>query len=88
MLLYQDYAHIPRKHNFNYNSVYSEHGGSQLQELLHLLTVTFCCQPAVNKAVSPCDLSIIFIQLLLENRVQVIHTTVDNKKQRLNLKHV
>jgi hypothetical protein len=26
-LLYQDYAHIPWKHNFIYNSVYIKHGG-------------------------------------------------------------
>jgi hypothetical protein len=26
-LLYQDYAHIPWKHNFGYNSVYIKHGG-------------------------------------------------------------
>jgi hypothetical protein len=25
--LYQDYAHIPWKHNFIYNSVYIKHGG-------------------------------------------------------------
>jgi len=42
-------------------------------------SVTFCCLPTVNKAVSPCDLSIIFIQLLSEHPVQVIHTTVDSK---------
>jgi len=34
---------------------------------------------AVNNAVSPCDLSIIFVQLLFEHTVQVIHTTVDGK---------
>jgi len=34
---------------------------------------------AVNNAVTPCDLSTISIQLLLEHPVRVIHTTVDGK---------
>jgi hypothetical protein len=52
------------------------------QEQLHLLTVTLCCWPAVNKAVSPCDLSIIFIQLLLEPPVQVDQTAEGNKRRQ------
>jgi hypothetical protein len=53
---------------------------------------TFChCaggQPAVNKAVSPCDLSTVFVQLLLEHRVQVIQTTVDDKTKASNVKYI
>ena len=82
-LLYQHYAHIPLKHNFIYNSVHIKHDGWQFQGLLHLLTVTVCWWPAVYKAVSPCD--IIFIQLLLEHPVQVIHTTVHGKNQRIQM---
>ena len=83
-LLYQHYAHIPLKHNFIYNSVHIKHDGWQFQGLLHLLTVTVCWWPAVYKAVSPCD--IIFIQLLLEHPVQVIHTTVDGKTKDFKCK--
>jgi len=42
-------------------------------------SLQLCWWPAVNKAVSPCDLSIILVQLLLEHPVQVIQTTVDSK---------
>jgi hypothetical protein len=66
-LLYQHYAHIAWKHNCIYNSVYFKHGGWQFQELLYILS--HCWFPAPNKAVPPCDLSIIFIHLLLEHRV-------------------
>jgi len=86
-LLYLYYVHIPWKRNSIYNSVHLKHGGWQLQELLHLLTVTVCCWQTVNKAVSPCDLSIIFVQLLLEHPVQVIHKTVDGKTT-WNLKYI
>ena len=48
-----------------------------------LLTVTLYCWQTVNKAVSLCDLNIIFVQLLLEHPVQVIQTTVDNKTKHL-----
>jgi len=41
---------------------------------------------AVNNAVSPCDLSIIFVQLLIEHPVRVIHTTVDGKTKRFKSK--
>jgi len=45
-------------------------------------SVTLCWWPAVNKAVSPFDLSIILVHLLLEHRVQVIHTTVNGETKR------
>jgi hypothetical protein len=41
--------------------------------------VIFCCWPAVNKAVSHRDWCIILVQLLLEHRVQLIHTNVDGE---------
>jgi hypothetical protein len=53
---------------------------------MHLLIVTLCWWPAVNKALFPCDLSIIFIQLLLEHPVQVIHATVDGKTKDIQYK--
>ena len=49
-LLYQDYAHIPWKHNVIYDSVYIKHGGWQFQKLQYILSL--CWWPAVNKAVS------------------------------------
>ena len=77
--LYQDCTHTACKHNFIYNSVYIKNGARQFQQLLHLPTVTFCWWPAVNKAVSPCCLNTVFIKLLLEHPVQLIHKTVDGK---------
>jgi hypothetical protein len=59
-LLYQEYADVPWNHKTIFNSIHTKHGGKYLQELMQLLTVTLCCWPAVNKAVSPCVLSIIF----------------------------
>jgi hypothetical protein len=78
-LIYQYYAQIPRKHDTIYNSVHTKYGGYQHQKLLHLLTLTLCFWPAVNKAESPCDLSTNLMQLLLEHPVQVFHTIVDGK---------
>jgi hypothetical protein len=50
--------------------------------------VIFCCWPAVNKALSPHDLCIILVQLLLEHRVQLIHTNVDGEtKHKIYTEH-
>jgi len=51
-------------------------------------SVTFYWWLAVNKAVSPCDLSIVFVQLLLEHHIQVIHTSVDEKSKASNIKYI
>jgi len=42
-------------------------------------SVTFYWWPVENKAVSPSDMNKVLVQLLLENPVQVIHTTVDGE---------
>jgi hypothetical protein len=49
--------------------------------------VTYCWWPAVNKAVSPCDLSTIFVQLLSEHPVQVIHKLLMAKSKASNIKY-
>jgi len=49
-------------------------------------SVTLLCGPAVNKAASPFDLTAIFIQLLSEHHVQVIHKTVDGKNKGFKCK--
>jgi len=81
--LYLDYAHIPWKHQILHASVHVKYDGLQFQELLPLPTVAFCWWPAVNKALSPCYLSIIFVQSPSELRAQEIHITVDGKTKGL-----
>ena len=66
-LLYQDFAHIARKHNFIYDPVYIKHGGWQFQELQYI--VPLCWWPAVN--IAAC-LPVIWVQSLysyLQNTV-------------------
>jgi len=77
MLLYQDYVHITCKHNLIYSSVCIKHGGWPFQEVLYI--VSLCWWQTLNKVVSLSDLSLIFVQLLWENRVQTIHTDFDDK---------
>jgi len=42
-------------------------------------SVTFCWWPAVNKAVSPCDLNTIFVNLLSDHHELVIDTNFDDE---------
>jgi hypothetical protein len=47
---------------------------------------TFYWWPVENNAVSPSEMNKVLVPLVLEHRVQVIHTTVDGKNQRLQCK--
>jgi hypothetical protein len=84
-LVYQDYDNIPWKYKLIYNSAYQKTWRMTVSRTA-VHSVTSCCWPAVNKAVSPCELSIILVQLLLEHPVQVIHTTVDGETKRFKCK--
>ena len=37
---------------------------------------------------SPCDLSTIYVQLILDHRAQIIQTNFDDKTKASNLKHI
>jgi len=51
-----------------------------------LYILPICWWPAVIIAVSPCDLSTIFVQLHLEQHIQVFKTAVDDKTKGLKRK--
>jgi len=53
-----------------------------------LHSVTFCWWPAVNKAVYPCDLSRVFVNLLSEYHVQIIDTNFNDKMKVFKVTYI